>query len=57
MALLPDIAIAAAFFGLFGFIFLITHYLQLVLGYSPLAAGVPTVPFAVVTGASSRGYG
>ncbi len=48
-----SIAIAAAFFGLFGFIFLITQYLQLVLGYSPLEAGVRTVPFAVVTGAFS----
>ena len=45
-----SIAIASAFFGLFGFIFLITQYMQLVLGYSPLAAGVRTVPFAVVTG-------
>ena len=43
-------AIAAAFFGLFGFIFLITQYLQLVQGYSPLEAGLRTVPFAVVTG-------
>jgi EmrB/QacA subfamily drug resistance transporter len=48
-----SIAIAAAFFGLFGFIFLITQYMQLVLGYSPLEAGVRTVPFAVVTGAFS----
>lgn len=43
-------AIAAAFFGLFGFIFLITQYLQLVQGYSPLQAGLRTVPFAIVTG-------
>ncbi len=48
-----SVAIAAAFFGLFGFIFLITQFLQLVQGYSPLEAGVRTVPFAVVTGLCS----
>ena len=48
-----SVAIAAAFFGLFGFIFLITQYMQLVLGYSPLEAGLRTVPFAVVTGVLS----
>ena len=46
-------AIAAAFFGLFGFIFLITQYFQIVRGYSVLEAGVATLPFAVVTGALS----
>jgi EmrB/QacA subfamily drug resistance transporter len=46
-------AIALAFFGLFGFIFLITQYFQVVRGYDPLRAGVATVPFAVVTGACS----
>jgi EmrB/QacA subfamily drug resistance transporter len=44
-------AIALAFFGLFGFIFLITQYFQAVRGYDPLRAGVATLPFAVVTGA------
>jgi EmrB/QacA subfamily drug resistance transporter len=48
-----SLAIASAFFGLFGFIFLITQYMQLVQGYSPLEAGVRTVPFAVVTGVFS----
>jgi EmrB/QacA subfamily drug resistance transporter len=48
-----SLAIASAFFGLFGFIFLITQYLQLVQGYSPLEAGLRTVPFALVTGAFS----
>jgi MFS transporter, DHA2 family, multidrug resistance protein len=43
-------AIALAFFGLFGFIFLITQYFQVVLAYDPLRAGVATLPFAVVTG-------
>ena len=46
-------AIALAFFGLFGFIFLITQYFQLVRGYDPLRAGVATLPFAIVTGALS----
>jgi DHA2 family multidrug resistance protein-like MFS transporter len=46
-------AIALAFFGLFGFIFLITQYFQVVRGYDPLKAGVATLPFAVVTGAVS----
>jgi EmrB/QacA subfamily drug resistance transporter len=45
-----SLAIASAFFGLFGFIFLITQYMQLVQGYSPLQAGLRTVPFALVTG-------
>jgi len=46
-------AIAAAFFGLFGFIFLITQYFQIVRGYGVLEAGVATLPFALVTGALS----
>lgn len=40
------LAIALNFFSLFGFIFLITQYFQLVRGYSPLSAGVHTLPFA-----------
>jgi DHA2 family multidrug resistance protein-like MFS transporter len=46
-------AIALAFFGLFGFIFMITQYFQVVRGYNSLHAGVATLPFAVVTGACS----
>src|SRR5262249_55371617 len=46
-------SIALAFFGLFGFIFLITQYFQAVRGYAPLRAGVATLPFAIVTGALS----
>jgi DHA2 family multidrug resistance protein-like MFS transporter len=48
-----SLSVAAAFFALFGFIFLITQYLQLVQGYSPLEAGLRTLPFAVATAAAS----
>lgn len=40
------VAISAAFFGLFGFVFMVTQYLQFVQGYSALQAGVRTLPFA-----------
>jgi EmrB/QacA subfamily drug resistance transporter len=46
-------SIALAFFGLFGFIFMITQYFQVVRGYDTLRAGLATLPFAVVTGAVS----
>jgi len=42
-------SIATAFFTLFGFIFLITQYFQLVRGYSALSAGVHTLPFAITS--------
>ncbi len=45
--------IAVAFFALFGFIFLITQYFQAVQGYSPLQAGIRTLPFALVVAALS----
>ena len=48
-----SISVAAAFFALFGFIFMITQYLQLVQGYSPLEAGLRTLPFAIATGVTS----
>jgi MFS transporter, DHA2 family, multidrug resistance protein len=41
-------AISMAFFGLYGFIFMITMYFQLVRGYSTLKAGAATLPFATV---------
>lgn len=41
-----SIAVTSAFFALFGFIFLVTQYFQLVRGYGPLEAGVRTVPVA-----------
>lgn len=46
-------AIAMAFFGLFGFIFLITQYFQAVRGYDTLRAGIATLPFALVVGVCS----
>lgn len=48
-----SLSIAVGFFALFGFIFLITQYFQLVRGYDPFSAGVHTLPFAIVTGALS----
>lgn len=45
--------IAVAFFALFGFIFLITQFFQAVMGYTPLQAGVRTLPFALVVAALS----
>jgi EmrB/QacA subfamily drug resistance transporter len=49
-------AISLAFFALFGMIFLLTQYLQLVRGYDALEAGLRTLPVAaglVVAGPSS----
>ncbi|MGH3076331.1 MAG: MFS transporter, partial [Gaiellales bacterium] len=42
-----SLAVTLGFFALFGFIFLVTQYFQLVKGYSALQAGVRTVPFAL----------
>ncbi len=39
--------IALAFFAFFGMFFLLTQYLQFVQGWSPLKAGVATLPMAV----------
>ncbi|MGI9022599.1 MAG: MFS transporter [Acidimicrobiales bacterium] len=44
-------SITVSFFALFGFIFMITQYFQLVRGYDTLSAGVHTLPFAIATGA------
>lgn len=40
------LAITTAFFGLFGFVFMVTQYFQFIHGYDALAAGVRTLPFA-----------
>ncbi len=42
-----SVAISASFFGLFGMFFMLTQYLQLVLGHSALGAAVRTLPFAL----------
>jgi predicted MFS family arabinose efflux permease len=42
-----SIAISMMFFGMFGMFFLLTQYLQLVKGWSPLSSGVRTLPFAL----------
>jgi EmrB/QacA subfamily drug resistance transporter len=41
-------SITLIFFTMFGMIFVLTQYLQLVLGYSPLQAGVRVLPWAAV---------
>lgn len=46
-------SIAVAFFTLFGFIFIVTQYFQLVRGYSTLSAGVHTLPFAIFAGTTA----
>jgi predicted MFS family arabinose efflux permease len=48
-----SVSVAVAFFALFGFVFLITQYFQLVRGYSTLTAGIHTLPFAVGAGVAS----
>jgi EmrB/QacA subfamily drug resistance transporter len=48
-------SITAQFFAFFGFIFVILQYVQFVLGYSPLEAGLALAPMAVtMMGLSSR---
>jgi EmrB/QacA subfamily drug resistance transporter len=42
--------ITTAFFGLFGFVFLVTQYFQLVRGYGAFESGLRTLPFALFTG-------
>ena len=41
-------SITLIFFVMFGMIFILTQYLQLVLGYSPLEAGIRILPWAIV---------
>jgi EmrB/QacA subfamily drug resistance transporter len=46
-------AVTVVFFALFGSLFVLTQYLQLVHGWSPLSAGLRALPFAVAMGAVS----
>jgi EmrB/QacA subfamily drug resistance transporter len=46
-------AVTVIFFALFGSLFVLTQYLQLVHGYSPLSAGLRALPFAFAIGAMS----
>lgn len=48
-----SVSVTAAFFALFGFIFLVTQYFQLVRGYGPLEAGLRTIPVAVAIALAS----
>jgi len=43
-------AVAVIFFTLFGSLFMLTQYLQLVHGYTPLLAGLRALPFAIAMG-------
>lgn len=43
-------AITLVFFAMFGIFFLLTQYLQVVLGYSALGAGLRTLPMAITMG-------
>ncbi|MFL5736762.1 MAG: MFS transporter [Actinomycetota bacterium] len=43
-----NISIVLVFFALFGSLFFLTQYLQFVLGYSPLQAGLRVAPIALV---------
>jgi MFS transporter, DHA2 family, multidrug resistance protein len=42
------VVISVAFFSLFGFIFLVTQYFQVLREYGTLSAGLHTLPFAIV---------
>jgi hypothetical protein len=46
-------SVMVAFFGLSGFIFLITQYFQFLKGYSPLSTGVRTLPVATCVAIAS----
>jgi EmrB/QacA subfamily drug resistance transporter len=46
-------AVTVAFFALFGFIFLITQYMQVIRGYGTLSTGARILPVALSIGAAS----
>ncbi len=47
------LAISMAFFALFGFIFMVTMYFQMIRGYDTVKAGLATLPYAAVMGVLS----
>src|SRR5690606_16752159 len=50
-----SLSLLVQFFAMFGFIFVLIQFVQVVLGYSPLQAGLALAPMAVVLiGVSSR---
>lgn len=51
--LLAALSLAVVFFVLFGTLFELSQYLQLVHGYSPLVAGLGAMPFAVAMATTS----
>ncbi len=48
-----SLAVTLAFFALFGFIFLITQYFQVLRGYGPLETGIRLLPVALSTGVAA----
>jgi EmrB/QacA subfamily drug resistance transporter len=50
---LAALALAVTFFALFGTLFELSQYLQLVHGYTPLVAGLGAMPFAVAMATTS----
>ncbi|MER5965249.1 MFS transporter [Streptomyces sp. NPDC002057] len=48
-------SVTVAFFSLFGFIFLVTQYFQLIRGYGTLATGVRILPVAITIAIGSLG--
>ncbi len=48
-----SVSVTSAFFALFGFIFVITQYFQLIRGYGPFEAGLRTIPVAVAIATAS----
>ncbi len=49
-----SLGITLIFFAMFGAIFLLTQYMQFVLGYSPLEAGIRLLPFAGIIAGDRR---
>src|SRR5438046_5384949 len=46
-------SVTISFFALFGFIFMVTQYFQVLKGYSPFSTGLRLLPVAISVGAAS----